>query len=69
MYLENRILKIILKYQRLKSWFVRTNRIEKDKREDIQTSKNEMKISNKRHTTLCMLVTRPKKDELQQVKL
>ena len=35
-YLENRILKIILKYQRLKSWFVRTNRIEEDKREDIQ---------------------------------
>ena len=28
-----------------------------------------MKISNKRHTTLCMLVTRPMKDELQQVKL
>ena len=36
MYLENRILKIILKYQRLKSWFVKTNRIEEDKREDIQ---------------------------------
>ena len=35
-YLENRILKIILKYQRLKSWFVRTNQIEEDKREDIQ---------------------------------
>ena len=38
MYLENRILKIILKYQRLYGRFLNkeTDRIEEDKREDIQ---------------------------------
>ena len=44
MYLENRILKIILKYQRLKSWFEKINRIEEDKREDIQNKQKKWRF-------------------------